>query len=243
MGLFQTINSEAHNRHLQFLVIGGLAVNFHGYSRDTADLDLLIRQDAREQWLSLFAELGYTVYRDKNAFVQLSPPTEGAWPVDLMMVREPTFRPIFDHGKEVEMYGARVQIPTLEHLLALKLHALKHTNAGRFLKDFLDVENLVKVNKVDLRSNGVRQMFLKYGTMEIYEKNPAPAPPNSFQLNEAALAADLELPVAPEFDSRPPRIDPQAMLRRIEETMPWRSTRPGEQERRLAEKIAVEFVL
>jgi len=72
---------------------------------------------------------------------------------------------------------------------------------------------------------------------------PAPAPPNNFQLNEAALAAELDFPVAPNFDSQPPRIDPKVMLRRIEETMPWRSTRPGEQERRLTEKIAVEFVL
>ncbi len=75
------------------------------------------------------------------------------------------------------------------------------------------------------------------------KKYPAPAPTHSFQLNEAALAHDLEFPVAPEFVSQPPRIDPQAMLRRIEQTMPWRSTRPGEQARRLAEKIDVEFVL
>ena len=170
MGLFQTIESEARKRELEFLIIDGLAVNFHGYPRDTADLDILIRQEAREQWLSLLADLGYSVYQDKGAFIQLSPPSEGAWLVDLMLVREPTFRPIFDHGKEAEMYGVRLLIPTLEHLLALKLHALKHSHAGRFLKDFLDVENLVKVNKVDLRSNSVRQMFLKYGTAEIYEK-------------------------------------------------------------------------
>jgi len=62
-------------------------------------------------------------------------------------------------------------------------------------------------------------------------------------LNEAAAAAELELPVATDFISRPPQIDPQVMLRRIEETMPWRSARPGEKERRLAEKISEEFVL
>ena len=55
MGLFQTINLEARNRKLEFLVIGGLAVNFHGYSRDSADLDLLIQRDAREAWLAMFA--------------------------------------------------------------------------------------------------------------------------------------------------------------------------------------------
>jgi len=75
------------------------------------------------------------------------------------------------------------------------------------------------------------------------KKYPAPAPTKNFELNETALAADLELPVATDFVSLSPQIDPQVMLRRIEETMPWRSTRPGEQERRLAEKIFVEFVL
>jgi hypothetical protein len=53
----------------------------------------------------------------------------------------------------------------------------------------------------------------------------------------------LEFPIAPDFVSVPPRIELQAMLRRIEENMPWRSTRPGEQERRLADKVNVEFVL
>ena len=75
------------------------------------------------------------------------------------------------------------------------------------------------------------------------KKYPEPAPRTEWQLNEEAAAANLELPVDPDFVSLPPRIDPQLMLRRIEENMPWRSTRPGEKERRLAEKIPVEFVL
>ena len=87
-----------------------------------------------------------------------------------MMVREPTFRPMFKNGKQVEMFGVRLFIPCLEHLLALKLHALKHSHLGRYLKDFLDVENLVRVNRVNLHSDKIRQLFAKYGTMELYEK-------------------------------------------------------------------------
>jgi hypothetical protein len=72
---------------------------------------------------------------------------------------------------------------------------------------------------------------------------PTPAPASDLRLNEAAPAGDLEFPVAPGFVSRPYRIDPQVMLGRIAETMPWRSTRAGEPERRLREKVPVEFVL
>jgi hypothetical protein len=170
MGLFQQINEESQRRNLQFLVIGGLAVNLHGYPRDTADLDLLVRKDARDEWMKLFSGLGYTLLKEKEAFAQLDPPKAGAWPVDLMRVQEQTFRGIFNHGLRVEIYGERLLIPALEHLIALKLHALKHSHAGRFLKDYLDVENLVRANNVSLAAENVRQLFLKYGTLELYEQ-------------------------------------------------------------------------
>jgi hypothetical protein len=69
---------------------------------------------------------------------------------------------------------------------------------------------------------------------------PGPAPENESHLRDAA---NLDLPVCPDFDPSPPRIDAEAMLKRIAENLPWRSTRPGEAERRLQNKIHVEFVL
>lgn len=72
---------------------------------------------------------------------------------------------------------------------------------------------------------------------------PGPPSDDGLALNDAASAANLEFPIEPGFLSYPPRVEPQAMLRRIEENMPWRSTRPGETERRLAMKVQVEFVL
>jgi hypothetical protein len=75
------------------------------------------------------------------------------------------------------------------------------------------------------------------------KKYPAPAKSGEKQLKEVPPLADLEFPIAADFISRSPRISPQVMLRRIEETMPWRNQRPGAKEQRLAEKIAAEFVL
>ena len=170
MTSFQDIISAAREHGLSFLVIGGFAVIFHGYSRDTADLDLLVARKARPEWMDLFSTLGYSVFRDAGNFLQLTPPKAGAWPVDLMVVSESTFEPMMAAGMEVEMYGAMVRIPSLDHLLALKLHVLKHGHVGRFSKDFLDVEGLVRVNALDPRSEKMRQMFLKYGTLDLYEK-------------------------------------------------------------------------
>ena len=170
MGLFEQLTEAAQNQALDFLVIGGLAVSFYGYSRETADLDLLIRQTDRQAWGELLARLGYVLEHDGGSFAQFAPPQQAGWPVDLMLVREPTFAPMLAESREVEMYGARLRIPSVTHLLALKLHALKHTRGHRFLEDFQEVEGLVRVSGMDLRSEKVRELFLKYGNMELYEK-------------------------------------------------------------------------
>jgi len=69
--------------------------------------------------------------QERSSFAQFSPAQHGAWPVDLMFVKRGTFSPMLAAAREVEMYGVRLKIPSLEHLLALKLHALKHGHIGR----------------------------------------------------------------------------------------------------------------
>jgi hypothetical protein len=48
--------------------------------------------------------------------------------------------------------------------------AVSHARAHRFVKDFQDVEGLVRCAGLDLQSERTRQLFLKYGTLEIYEQ-------------------------------------------------------------------------
>jgi predicted nucleotidyltransferase len=170
MGFFQDLATQTETRGLPFLVIGGLAVNFHGISRDTADLDLLIQREEKARWTDLLSEMGYSVERDAGVFIQFAPPQANAWPVDLMLVAESSFGQMLQAGKPVEMFGAPVKIASLEHLIALKLHALKHTRAHRFLKDFQDVEGLIRANHLDPKSENIRQLFEKYGTLRLHEQ-------------------------------------------------------------------------
>lgn len=67
--------------------------------------------------------------------------------------------------------------------------------------------------------------------------------PKTDTLRDAPRTDVLDFPVNNGFASQPPKVELAAMLQRIEENMPWRNRRPGEAERRLAEKIPVEFVL
>jgi predicted nucleotidyltransferase len=170
VSFFATIHEESGRRKLRFLVIGGLAVNHFGFSRDTGDLDFFVSQNDRAGWMKMLSDFGYTNYQDGGNFIQYSPPEQNAWPVDLMLVQEKTFAPIFDASQDADLFGVKTRVPSLEHLIALKLHALKNTRMRRFLKDFLDVENLIRINRLDIKSGNIRELFVKYGTMELYEK-------------------------------------------------------------------------
>lgn len=170
MSVIATIHKKARQKRLRFLVIGGLAINHYGFSRETGDLDLFISLDDRAEWLEFLADLGYSNFHDGGSFIQYEAPEKSAWPIDLMLVPETTFAPIFTASQNADLYGVKSRVPSLDHLLALKLHALKHTRANRFLKDFLDVENLIRINRLDIKSKNIKELFAKYGTNDLYEK-------------------------------------------------------------------------
>jgi hypothetical protein len=86
-----------------------------------------------------------------------------------MFVDESTFDPMWDASEERDFGGSRARVPCLDHLLALKLHALKQALPHRTGKDAEDVEVLLRRNAIDLRQARYEQLFIKYGTREIYE--------------------------------------------------------------------------
>ena len=87
-----------------------------------------------------------------------------------MFTDEATFLKIVSSSKTAIIDESAVRIPSLDHLLALKVHALKHTNVRRFLKGFDDVCSLIKANKIDVHGAEFRELVDKFGNRELYEK-------------------------------------------------------------------------
>ena len=81
--------------------------------------------------------------------------------IDLMLVRDETFEQFWTASEERTAMGVLVRVPSLDHLIALNLHALKQQLAHRTFKDADDVGSLVRMNKLDLQSPRYEQLFLK----------------------------------------------------------------------------------
>lgn len=170
MGILAEIVTAADARQLKFLLIGGHAVAAHGYVRTTADADFLTSKEDRMEWRSLMENFGYTVLFDGGNFLQFEPPPGGAWPVDIMFVPEPTFVAMYQARQPTELDETEIQIPSVEHLMALKLHAIKHARTKRVLKDMDDLIGLTKSRGIEMRSEMFRLLCQKYGSEEIYAR-------------------------------------------------------------------------
>ena len=165
-----TITVRAAERGLPFVLAGGHAVIAHGYPRNTFDIDLIIRRVDRAPWEDLARGLGYTFHREGPTFVQFDPPNPELLPLDLMLVGDETFAKLTADAVPGPASAAGAKVVSLRHLLALKCHAIKHGHKGRIVKDANDVIGLVLGNKLDLDEPGIRDLFLKHGTAELYEK-------------------------------------------------------------------------
>jgi hypothetical protein len=157
------------NSELPFLIIGGLAVIAYGYPRDTMDLDYLVRRSDRDAWRHALASHGYGVAHEHDNFAQFTA-QPGETDVDLMFVNDSTFETMFAASVRKETGVSEARFPSLEHLIALKLHVLKQGLPHRTLRDMDDVINLLLANRVDLRQESWRKLFTKYGNRDLYEK-------------------------------------------------------------------------
>lgn len=152
---------------LRFLVIGGYAVAAHGHTRATFDVDFLVQRIDRDAWFSRLTRGGLQIFGQTCAFAQFTQSGQGDG-LDLMFVEEATFDSMWNASDEHDFGGSPARVPCLDHLLALKLHALKQALPHRTGKDAEDVEVLLRRNLIDLRQSHYEQLFLKYGTREIY---------------------------------------------------------------------------
>ncbi|OGW96870.1 MAG: hypothetical protein A3G33_00360 [Omnitrophica bacterium RIFCSPLOWO2_12_FULL_44_17] len=168
--VFDLITTELRIANIPFVLIGGFAVNYYQATRMTADVDILMTEKDFIEILPVLEQEGYKVDVKNDLFVRLSSRVSNWMDLDVIFVDRDTLAGMIKDGKEIEMQGKRIFVPSLEHLIALKLHSLKHNQQGREYKDMGDILELIKRNRLDIHSDRFHELCLKYGTEELYRK-------------------------------------------------------------------------
>jgi hypothetical protein len=172
------LHAKAKERGLDFLLIGGHAVNAYCEPRATLDVDFLVRKDDRAKWIDLLAAEGFKIKHDGDTFLQFGPPYGTPWDLDLMLVNAETFAKLKAAAREIQTLGISTYVPSAEHLISLKLHALKFGPARRLERDLPDVLSLIRNTGIDPRSEAFKRQIEQFGTQEIYERILKSSPPS-----------------------------------------------------------------
>ena len=135
---------------IDYVVIGAIALLAHGYPRFTEDIDLVMTAEGLERFHEQLVRLGYVPafpgarkrLRSTNDGVSIEVMTTGEYPGD----RKP--KPVSmpapaDASTEID----GVRFVTLEKLIELKLAS--GISAPDRLKDLADVQELIKIRKLD----------------------------------------------------------------------------------------------
>jgi Nucleotidyl transferase of unknown function (DUF2204) len=141
------------NKHkVRMLMVGGGAVNFHGYQRHSADVDFWIEttEENFKKLVAVFNEMGYEIAdfpqavkkQQQNISIKFTPLDLNLELITNFSVNK-TFDEAFRDSETVEVNNKlflRWNVLSLEDLITSKI------KAGR-PKDLLDIQQLQEINK------------------------------------------------------------------------------------------------
>jgi hypothetical protein len=130
---------------IRLLVVGGMAVNAHGFTRLTVDVDGLIATDDLEMVADAFQSAGYSETTRNHLFARFHRPDLDPGTVDVLLVSRQTMDKIWPDRIVTEFRSHELPIPKLEHLFALKLHAVRN-DPKRWGGDLRDIQELIRSN-------------------------------------------------------------------------------------------------
>jgi len=168
--LLNLLSIESRSKKLELILVGGWALSFYGVSRQTLDVDFLTLEAHIDALDHLLTNAGYErVYRT-NLFAKYRAEAGDLLDVDLLFVESKTMHLICTEGKTVQTGDAEFVVPSLFHLVAMKLHALKHNRERRQGRDMPDVLALLEANHVDVRAIAFKELCLRFGTSQLYDE-------------------------------------------------------------------------
>ena len=149
----------------ELLLIGGHALQAHNVVRQTVDVDCLVPETRASALEEVLGSAGFSRLARTENFSRFRHPHLGH--VDALFVDPLTFDQLSRQSLPYQIGDVTLRVPSLGHLIALKLHAIKNDPA-RELRDLSDIAEIVKRNSFS--NDELHRLCLRFGPAGIWDK-------------------------------------------------------------------------
>ncbi len=158
---------------IRHALIGGLAVNVHGYSRATHDVDFLVDLDDEARIHALMLEMGYEAIDRRE---DLSSYVSGNRRADFVHAHREVSRALLSGATRVAYGGLQLAVISAEGLLGLKIQAFN--DDPRRLRDLADMLEVMRERGSTLNWEEVRGYFGIFDREDLFDELRRAADPN-----------------------------------------------------------------
>jgi len=165
--VFDVVAHQLPAANVACVLIGGFAVNYHGYTRNTLDVDFMIVAQQLDPVKQIMMESGFTNMTSDDNVAFFNAPGSSLR-VDFLRVDKDTMRKLLVNAVNAKVYGHAIKVPALRDLIAMKIFSLSQDFDRRLGKDLPDIAYLSALHNLDLASD-ILPLCNRFGTRKIYD--------------------------------------------------------------------------
>lgn len=165
--VFDVVSKQLPRAGVDFLMIGGHAVNHYGYSRATIDVDFMIVSHDVSAVREVMKAAGFTNVSDSDNVIFFGHP-KNPHRVDFLKIDQDSMDQLMESAEEIDYCGYRLKVPGVLDLIAMKLFAAAHGSWKREDKDLIDVVNLADACGLELST--LRELCDRYADDTVYSR-------------------------------------------------------------------------
>ena len=151
------------------LLIGGHAVDAHGGSGDTSELECAIAAASEAKFAHYVGLSGWNMIYRTQFFSKFRLLSTGSPVIKVMFLDDTTFGRMHDGGFDFAFEKIRLRVPALIHVIAMKLQVVKN-EPHREIDELPQILALLRANPGRWKPEELTEACDRFGPPEIHER-------------------------------------------------------------------------
>jgi len=171
--VLKTLIAKFHEKKIEAVLSGGLALSTMDIFRFTKDIDFLISEESKTAVDKIMIELGYEIQDfSTDEIISYMSPLKVFGQVDFLLAKRKYTKAMMERASGQTVFDGEYIVKTLmpEDLIGLKIQAISNDPENRYHIDAPDIQRLLALHKEKMDMPLVREYFQIFDKEELLDE-------------------------------------------------------------------------